>query len=53
MLKSYSVCALMLLASAGFALAIFGAISTLWPHAPTQEGRADFAFALAIAFAGF
>ncbi len=53
MLKNYSICALMMIASAGFTLAIFGAVTTLWPHVPTQEGRADFAFSLAIAFAAF
>ena len=38
MLKNYSTCALMLVASAGYALAILGAVTTLWPHVPTSDG---------------
>ena len=53
MLKNYSTCALMLVASAGYTLAILGAVTTLWPHVPTSDGRADFAFSLAITFGAF
>lgn len=47
MLKKFNLCFLTLLASSGYALALLGAVSTLWPHTPTQQGLESFAFSLA------
>jgi hypothetical protein len=51
MINEANITLLTTIASTGFALALLGAVSTLWPHSPTEEGLASFAFALATAFA--
>jgi len=53
MVNNSNLCFLTMVASGALVLATLGAISTLWPHVPTQEGLANFAFALAVAFASF
>ena len=49
MINDANITVLTTIASAAFALALLGAVSALWPHSPSQEGLANFAFALATA----
>lgn len=51
MINEANISILTTIASSAFALALLGAVSTLWPHSPTEEGLVSFAFALAAALA--
>ena len=51
MINEANITILTTIASSAFALALLGAVSTLWPHSPTEQGLVSFAFALAAALA--
>lgn len=51
MISETNITLLTTIASSAFALAMLGAISTLWPHSPTEQGLESFAFSLAAASA--
>lgn len=53
MVKDFQVTFLTLIGSSGFVLGLFGGVTTLWPHTPSKEGLAYFAFALLVAFVSF